>query len=227
MKRSARLYLTLLLLLCSSAISSHDHWLNCSTNSSGETPVCMIEICSGHSFPESELKLKGGLIIAQEIITPDKAVITYDTEEGDNSHKGSFALSEKGTYIVRFALKKPQMEKPLFTAKAIIIFDTEDSDPNCYELGKGLEIVPAQSLCEIEKGQKIEFSLKNDGKTIKGTLTIVHEDGTSMIIRTSVRKTAAVTIKKTGTYKISGSSKGSGSTSLTFNIPEFAKKEDR
>ena len=226
MKRSARLYLTLLLLLCASAISSHDHWLNCSTTSSGETPLCVIEICSGHSFPESELKLKGGLITSQEIITPGKAVFTYDSEEGDKSHKGSFALPEKGTYIVTFALKKPQMEKSLFTAKAIILFDPEDSDPACYELGKGLEIVPEQSLCKIEKGQKIEFSLKNDGVTIKGTLTIVHEDGTSMIIRTSAKKTAAVVMKKTGTYKISGSSKGNGSTSLTFNIPEFAKRED-
>ncbi|MCK5223475.1 hypothetical protein KAR04_01805, partial [Candidatus Calescamantes bacterium] len=80
MKRSARLYLTLLLLLCASAISSHDHWLNCSINSSGETPLCVIEICSGHSFPESELKLKGGLITSQEIITPGKAVFTYDSE---------------------------------------------------------------------------------------------------------------------------------------------------
>ncbi|MCK5399855.1 hypothetical protein KAJ26_07490, partial [bacterium] len=131
-----------------------------------------------------------------------------------------------GTYIVTFALKKPQMEKSLFTAKAIILFDPEDSDPACYELGKGLEIVPEQSLCKIEKGQKIEFSLKNDGVTIKGTLSIVHEDGTSKIIRTSARKAAVVTIKKTGTYKISGSSKGNGGTSLTFNIAEFVKKED-
>ena len=213
-----------LLVLETETVSAHEHWIDADDfyPAAGETGK--VFICSGHSFPKSNMTLKDRVLRSAEIIKPDARKTPLKTIEDGGQRSGEVVFETNGVHIITFELKQPQMKEAMHWAKSIIIADGNDDDAR-YSVGQGLEIVPGIRISTLRKGDKAPLIVRYNGEQVKARVMILPERGNSVSLSTTEQRPASLSLSHDGRYLVSANYKGK-SCSLTFVVRQSGDEDD-
>ncbi|OGV68420.1 MAG: hypothetical protein A2283_19370 [Lentisphaerae bacterium RIFOXYA12_FULL_48_11] len=199
-----------------SMVFAHEHWVLVDYPSSDGGNAARVQICSGHSFPKSEILLAERLLADMEASGPDGKTKFFKPTAMDKSWMANISLDNPGVWVVSFALKKPQATEPLYLGRTLVVVGAKD-DPSRYACRKGLELVPAMPLSALKTGDILPLSVTMDGAPMEGTIAVTPDKGSACFLSTSKERQAELKIKGPGNYLLTVSS-GGKTFSLTFKV---------
>lgn len=211
------LFIAALTAACSINAFAHEHWIDMSDFYPDANTVQKVFICSGHSFPESSIALKDRVLHDAHIIAPDGTVKAFEYVDGTKKRSAEVSFQTNGIHKVGFVLKQPQMKEPLHWAKALVVVDKKNDNPDLYVTKKGLEIALKGTISTLTKGDQLPLTVLYNGKQVDARLSIQPEQGKSIILSTTSKRPAILSISQSVRYLITTSYKGK-SCSLTFAV---------
>ena len=197
--------------------SAHEHWLDCDNYYPAVGARTKLRLCSGHAFPKSDLVLKQHVLYRTIVVKPEGETISYKTIEYDQHRLAEADFDTAGVHIVMFELKKPQMEKPLYYAKSIIVVGGKNDKEQLYSITKGLEIVPGKTLTSLALEDELPLIVLYDGQRVNARISIIPEKGKSTTLTTTSERPAQFKISSSGRHLLTSCYKGK-SCSLTFSV---------
>lgn len=209
-----RLWMTAALLSATVACA-HEHWILVEAGATAAGPR-KVRICSGHSFPASEIRLAERLLTDMEVVGPGGGATAFKPAGQGNSWEADVTFDKPGVWYASFALRKPQEDQPLYRGRCLIVVGGRD-DPARYAGGKGLELVPGASLGSLKPGDTLPVSIRMDGAPIEGKISVAPENGAVSFISTGRDRPAQIRIGKAGAYMLAASHKGK-TFALTFTV---------
>lgn len=202
-------------LFCAATAHAHEHWVITDTgaNTNGRQKVC---ICSGHSFPQSDILLAERLLADMQIVGPSGEPTPYKPAAQEKTWMADVSFDKPGVWMVSFSLKKPQEDHPVYQGRCLMVMGGQD-DPTRYASGKGLEIVPGALLSELKPGGTLPVSILMDGTPVEGKIAVTPEKGAASFLSTGRDRPAQLRIPSAGAYLLTASQKGT-TFSLTFSV---------
>lgn len=202
--------------LCTTAVTlAHDHWIVAETPAPGEART-VLRICSGHGFPESDVRLAERLLANAVLVRPDGNVIPLRPAAQGKAWVSAVPLDEPGVWTASFVLQRPQTDKPFHRARCLIVVGERD-DPDRYATGEGLEIVPGAALSRLTPGDVLPLSIRRDGSPVPGTISVIPEKGRASFLSASETRPAQLRISRPGAWLLTVSHEGT-SFALTFAV---------
>ena len=213
------------LLAFPAVLFGHEHWITVDDFSPQQGASGRFYICSGHDFPRSQHLLGDRILHRARLVPPRGSDIPLSSLAAADGklRTGDVRYGTQGVHLLCFELKKPQVDSPLFWAKAIVIVGETD-DVSAYTAGKGLEVVPLAALSAARAGGEIPLAVFRDGKRVAATLNIIPEHGKSSILRTSEERPAQLKLKRAGRYLITCSHAGKACSLLISISAEESEK---
>jgi len=209
-------------LLCAVAAHAHEHWViaEIGANTNGRGKVC---ICSGHSFPRSDILLAERLLADMQIVGPSGETAAYKPTAREKTWTADVAFDKPGIWIVAFALKKPQEAEAVYRGRSLVVIGGQD-DPLRYARKHGLEIVPGAPISKVKPGGILPLSLLLDGIPVEGKISVTPEKGSVSFLSTGKDRPAELKITAAGWYLLTVSQKGK-TFALTFTVAEGSSEE--
>ncbi|MFC1848681.1 DUF4198 domain-containing protein [candidate division CSSED10-310 bacterium] len=188
-------------------VSAHEHWLDADDYYVAVGDTVVLSLCSGHEFPTRAMVLKERVIHITEVLKPDGVSEKLSLTSGQKCWQASFCGHKAGTYLFRFTLKQPQLKEPKYQAKAIIIVGGVDN-PERYQFGQWLEIVPEKKISVLTTGDQLPLYVLFNGARVAARLTVIPEQGRSFYLTTTGTRCASLPLKRAGRYLITSRYQG-------------------
>lgn len=206
------------LTLCAVTVFAHENWVLVEYLPTASNGLAKVRICSGHSFPKSDILLAERLLSETEVVGPNGQAIPYKPTAQDKTWTADVALDKPGVWIVSFALKRPQESEPIYRGRSLVVMEGQD-DPSQYAQKKGLEIVAGTALSGLKPGDTLPVSILLDGTPVEGKIAVTPEKGSVSFLSTGQNRPAQLKIAISGAYLLTVSNKGK-TFALTFTVAE-------
>jgi len=213
-----KIVLILFALLINTTLFAHEDWVDVSTYYPAVGDTISIYLSAGHHYPKSEIQLAERLIYEPQIITPDGSVEMLQFTPEKNRWETSYVIKNAGVYVAKFALKKPQIDVPLFYGKAIIIAGGEDRQEK-YSAQLPLEISPLTEISATTSGSTLKLHLLKNGEPATGTIIVMPAGSKNYYLTNTSTQPAEYRVKSPGKYLVYTEKSGTN-CSVTFAIPE-------
>ncbi|MEA3306447.1 MAG: DUF4198 domain-containing protein [Elusimicrobiota bacterium] len=206
------------LMFFSSVSQGHDFWIDVSSFTPKVNSLLKTSINGGHSFPKSSIAVSRRLLSDIIIKYSDGKEIQKTAKKLKKAWELSFDIKKTAPSLLYFSLIKPPKNKTVYIAKTIL--SSKNMSPAAKALGTVFELVPEFSSKEkLKKGESIKVKALFNGKPIKITLAVSANGKKNFYARIGSEKTAKVKLPYAGTYLITASYKGIG-TSLVFFVED-------
>jgi len=209
-------FLIILMAFFGSSLFAHEDWIDVNNYYPAVGDTITIYLSGGHHYPESETLLAERLIYQPEIVTPAGRTESLKFTAEKNRWKTSYVIKKAGVYVAKFALKKPQMDSPLFYGKALIIAGNKDQTAS-YTANLPMEISPIISLSSIKPDETLKFHLQKNGEPKAGTVILMPSGGKNNYLSTTENQPAQFTGVQPGKYLVYTEQSGTN-CSVTFAI---------
>jgi uncharacterized GH25 family protein len=197
---------------------AHDFWLDVSTITPPLDSVLEVYVHGGHSFPESSIAVSERLLGDINIKYSDSKVIKKRAIKDKKLLKVSFDVEKVEPSLLYFTLKKPPKNKIVYVSKTIL--SSKEMSLASKPLGKIFELVPDFSSNEkLKKGNTLKVKALFNGKPIKITLAISANGKKNFYSRIDSKGSAKIKLPYPGSYLITASYKGVG-TSMVFFVED-------
>jgi len=197
-------------------IFAHENWITVDNFYPNPGDTITVTLSGGHHFPENDVLVKESLIYKPEVIFPDGSVETLSLTADKNRWIARLPISQSGVYLVKSALKRPQMDTPLFYGKAIVISGSKDN-PEGYGTGAPVDIVPIHPVSSLSPGENLTLTLLKNHQADSGTITLMPEEGKNNYLTTTKNQPAEYKLRNSGSCLATVSS-GGINCSVTFAI---------
>lgn len=201
--------------MLATAASAHEHWLLAEPAYPAAGAEVRLAVCSGHSFPRSEILLGEKLLAGTVLSGPAGASVPYKPERGDTAW-GAVAAPAAGVWRAEFTLQKPLQDAPLHRSRCLIVAGGQD-DPAAYADGKGIEIVPRLAVTVLKPGDVLPLDVRLDGAPATGRITVTPEKGGVSFLSAGKDRPAELKVAASGWYLLGVSHQGR-TFSLTFRV---------
>jgi len=175
-----------------------------------------ITVSGGHHFPENGVLIAERLLHNPEIVAPDGSVNPLTLKAQNNCWKSHYVIRQSGVHSIRIALKKPQVDEPLFYGKALVIAGGKD-DPEKYREDNPLDVILGTALSRYSPGDNLALKIFKNGQPVSGTLSLIPADEKENFLTVTPRRPAEFHLKNPGIYLANASESGV-SCSVTFAI---------
>lgn len=209
-------FLIILMVFIGANLFAHEDWIDVSNYYPAAGDTITIYLSGGHHYPESETLLAERLIYRPEIVTPEGRTESLKFTAGKNRWKTSYVIKNAGVYIAKFALKKPQIDTPLFYGKAIIIAGGKDQQKN-YSAQLPMEISPLTEISSATPGSTLKLHLLKNETPSSGTIILMPAGSKNYYLTNTSTQPAEYKIRSTGKYLVYTETSGTN-CSVTFAI---------
>lgn len=210
-------YALFLLIALAAQVTAHDVWLDASSLRPALGETVEIYARGGHYFPSSELAPADRVVFA----------FTVDRENGDepleSQKRGKerlarISIETARVHRVALELRRPNLDRSDAWATLLIVPQGAEHEPaEAYIRGKGLEIVPRESLATARRGQAIAFSVLRDGTAIPARVQILAAERGTTWLDSTEREPAIFTPKKAGRH-LALANDGGQTATLVFDV---------
>lgn len=215
-----RVFICVAVLLASIAapvsLTAHDHWFDAADLYPQVGVGINLEVCGGHYYPESSFAVKEK-VLGKIYVTGPAGTGELSTSKGDKRHTAAVILYSPGVHIFRLAMKRPGMEDPLYELKAIMVVGDGEDDPDRYQTGVGLEIVPFAPVSGTVPGGDLPVHVMLDGKPVECEITVIPAEGRTAHYRAGTEEPTRIKTGKPGKYLVTASV-GKRGCSLVFQV---------
>lgn len=175
-----------------------------------------IAISSGHSFPDSEVKIGEGLIQEFYVTDPDGVRTDLKVSAGEKVLNAAYSCAKDGIYIATLRYKPNFVdgEPPQFAHTVFMCGDAE-------RLKQGFKTPGALQFVFAGRGQALQFAVVYNGAGVAGRVELSYFNGKtteSSFIQTGRNGDFSFVSKGRGLYMLSFAHKGINLT-LTFEEP--------
>ncbi len=198
------------------SVTAHEHWFDAADLYPRAGVEIDLEICGGHYYPESSFAVKA-TVLGTIIVTGPTGENELSTSKGDKRHTAAVILNSPGVHIFRLVMKRPGMKDPLYELKTIIVVGDGEDDPDRYQAGVGLEIVPMAPVSGTVPGGDLPVLVMMDGILVECEITVIPAEGRTAHYSVGTKEPVQIKTPTAGKYLVTASV-GRRGCSLVFQV---------
>jgi hypothetical protein len=199
------------------SVASHEHWFETEDLYPLAGVEISLDVCGGHYYPESSFAVKEKVLGKIQVTGPDRVTNEFSTIKGDKRHTAAVVPDLPGLHIFQLVMQRPGMKYPLYELKALLVAGGGEDDPDRYQAGVGLEIVPLAPVSGTVPGGDLPVRVMLDGITVECEITVIPAEGRTAHYRSGMEDPVRIKTLDPGKYLVTASV-GRRGCSLVFQV---------